>query len=172
MQTIRTGLMAASMCLVAAMAFAQGPQFPSRGPVLFGPENFQDATPIPAVTPTAEPGSVIVPGPGGTYIAPEANGIPMALSDCQCEFYCNVRYKDKCKIAPCAETLVVSVIDPCSRKFDCEVKCVQVKICAPNCGCPKVKISRNGRHTRYDYGKYAIDIYANRNGTILVDYDA
>lgn len=105
-------------------------------------------------------------------IIPQVDAAPMLVEDCDCHFYSRVRYKNKGKISPCAETMVVSVIDPCSRKYDCEIKCVQVKICAPTCGCPKVKVSRSGRHTRYDFGKYAIDIYSNRNGTILVDYDA
>ncbi len=175
---LKSCLMSASMCLVAGIAFAQGPQFPAanfRGPELFGPQSFQDPTPIPAVgvPASAEPltsGAVVVPAPGGAI--PELDGTPMPVANCACGFYSRVCYKDKCKIAPCAEVLVVSVLDPCSSKCDCETKCVQVKICAPPCGCAKVKVSRTGRHTRYDFGKYAIDIYSNRNGTITVDYDA
>ena len=158
---LKSCLMAASLCLVAGIAFAQGPEFPSpnfRGPQLFGAQSYQDATPIPPV--------------GGTTIAPVLEGAPMPLGDCNCQFYQRVCYKDKCKIAPCAQVLVVSVLDPCSTKCDCETKCVQVKICAPPCDCPKVKVSRSGRHTRYDFGKYAVDIYSNRNGTVTVDYDA
>ncbi|MES2790890.1 MAG: hypothetical protein V4719_14865 [Planctomycetota bacterium] len=178
--SIRSCLMAASLCLVAGIAMAQGPQFPApsfRGPAFSGPENYQDVTPIPGVgvSPFPEPatgGAVVVPAPGGTSIIPELDGAPVPVGNCGCEFYDRVCYKDKRKIAPCAETLVVSVLDPCSRKCDCETKCVQVKICAPPCGCAKVKVSRTGRHTRYDFGKYAIDIYSNRNGTIVVDYDA
>jgi hypothetical protein len=177
---LKSCLMAASLCLVAGIAFAQGPEFPSpnfREPQLFGAQSYQDATPIPPVGVPASPepltsGAVIVPAPGGTTIAPVLEGAPMPLGDCNCQFYQRVCYKDKCKIAPCAQVLVVSVLDPCSTKCDCETKCVQVKICAPPCDCPKVKISRSGRHTRYDFGKYAVDIYSNRNGTVTVDYDA
>ena len=110
--------------------------------------------------------------PPADGIPPAVMAAPLALADCQSPFYSHVKYKNKCKIAPCAETMVVSVIDPCTKKCDCETHCVQVKICAPTCGCPKIKVSRTGRHVRYDFGKYAIDIYSNRNGTILVDYDA
>jgi hypothetical protein len=172
--------MAASMCLVAGIAFAQPPQIPTPdfgGPQLFGPQSFQDAAPIPQVGVPASPepvtsGAIVVPAPGGTTIAPTLDGTPMPVANCACESYSRVCYKDKCKIAPCAQVLVVSVLDPCSRKCDCETKCVQVKICAPPCECAKIKVKRNGRHTRYDFGKYAIDIYSNRNGTITVDYDA
>ena len=173
--SLKSCLMAASLCLVAGIALAQGPRFPE--PNFGGAQSFQDATPIPPVGVPASPepitsGAIVVPAPGGTTIAPTIDGAPMPVANCCCEFYSRVCYKDKCKIAPCAEVLVVSVIDPCSSKCDCETKCVQVKICAPPCGCAKVKVSRTGRHTRYDYGKYAIDIYSNRNGTITVDYDA
>lgn len=172
---LRTSVLSVSMVLFGICAsFAQGPQFdgPSfRGPALFGPENFQDATPIPAISPSLDQGPVLQ-APGGAIVVPEVDGPPMLVSDCSCQFYKRVCYKDKRKIAPCAETMVVSVIDPCSRKYDCETRCVQVKICVPTCGCPKVKVTHNGRHTRYDYGKYAIDIFSNRNGTVTVDYDA
>ncbi len=170
---VRTCVLSVSLLLFGAcLAPAQGPQFegPSfRGPVLFGPENFQDVTPIPGV------GNPVLPAPGGgPVIMPEVDAAPMPLADCACQFYERVCYKDKKHIAPCAEMMVVSVIDPCSRKYDCETRCVQVKICVPTCtcGCPKVKVSHNGRHTRYDFGKYAVDIFSNRNGTVLVDYDA
>ena len=141
---------------------------------MFGPENFQDVTPIPGV---GAPGPALprpAAAPEGAIIVPEVDAAPMPIADCACQFYDRVCYKDRKHIAPCAETMVVSVIDPCSRKYDCETRCVQVRICVPTCacGCPKVKVSHNGRHTRYDYGKYAIDIFSNRNGTIMVDYDA
>ena len=177
--SLKSCLMAASMCLIAGIAMAQGPLIPTPdfgGPQLFGPQSFQDATPIPGVSvPGNEPvtsGAIVVPAPGGTTIAPQLDGTPMLVTDCSCEFYSRVCYKDKCKIAPCAQILVVSVLDPCSSKCDCETKCVQVKICAPPCECAKIKVKRHGRHTRYDFGKYAVDIYSNRNGTITVDYDA
>ena len=174
----------------------------ANGPILFGAEAGFEQTPGVRVAPVPEPAIAdpadnfpavvdpesepafrpgvpagviagpVDPGAPGVVV-PQVDGIPMPVSDCQCGFfYQRVRYKNKGRIAPCAETMVVSVIDPCSRRYDCETKCVQVKICVPACGCPKVKVSRTGRHTRYDFGKYAVDIYSNRNGTVLVDYDA
>jgi len=72
--------------------------------------------------------------------------------------------------------MIVSVKDPCSCKKTtccCETpKCVNVKICVPPCDCPKVKVTRHGFKTRYDFGKYAVDIISKPNGDILVDYDA
>lgn len=133
-------------------------------------------------SPYAVPESNIYPGPmipngnlggaGPVIVAPQVDAPPMLLSDCSCDFYSRVRYKDKKHIAPCADTMVVSIIDPCSRKHDCETRCVQVKICVPACDCPKAKVSRSGRHVRYDFGKYAVDIFSNRNGEVVVDYDA
>jgi len=197
--SMKASLIISSLFLVAAStSFAQGPRLLApraigkvsaqdlNGPVLFGPEAIIEEGPEARFAPTPVPGLAdagefypaiadhqpVDPNAPGVFV-PAVDGAPIAIPDCQCAcFYSRVRYKNKGKIAPCAETMVVSVIDPCSRKYDCEVKCVQVKVCAPTCGCPKVKVSRTGRHTRFDYGKYAIDIYSNRNGTILVDYDA
>ena len=179
---MRTCLMAASLCLVAGMTFAQGPEFPSRN--FSGNESntlsFQDATPIPGigiapnrqrVYESATDGAIVVPGADGA-ILPQLDGAPVPVAGCCSELFDRVCYKDKCKMAPCAEPMIVSVLDPCSRKCDCETKCVLVKICVPTCGCPKVKVTRSGRHTRYDFGKYAVDIFSNRNGTVTVDYDA
>ena len=33
-----------------------------------------------------------------------------------------------------------------------------VKICVPPCGCPKVRVTRNGSKVKYDYGKYEVEI--------------
>ena len=75
-----------------------------------------------------------------------------------------VMVKDPCP-APC---------DPCNRCATPAPKCVAVQICVPPCSTcpPKVTCKRCGEYVRYDFGKYAVDIYSNRNGTILVDYDA
>lgn len=176
---LKACVMSASVLLFGiCLSFAQGPQLDApnfRGPALEGAQYFQDATPIPGIgqpVPEAAFGNPVLPAPGGAVIVPEVDAAPMPISDCACRLYDRVCYKDRKHLSPCAEPMIVSVIDPCSRKYDCETRCVQVRICVPTCGCPKVKVSHNGRHTRYDYGKYAIDIYSNRNGTILVDYDA
>jgi hypothetical protein len=45
-----------------------------------------------------------------------------------------------------------------------------VKICVPPCGCAKVKVSREGRRVKYDYGKYSVEV-TSKNGKVYVDYD-
>lgn len=81
------------------------------------------------------------------------------------------RYKGLRDIHPCAVKKVVSIIDPCfDPRSCCKPKCVKVTICVPPCGCAKVRVSRNGRRVKYDYGKYEIKI-TSRNGKITVDYD-
>lgn len=87
------------------------------------------------------------------------------------ELYQNVKYRQEFKAAPCAKPIIVQVPDPCACKTDCCTKaCVNVRICAPECGCPKVKVTRCGNKVRYDYGKYAIDIVS-AHGRVVVDYD-
>jgi hypothetical protein len=162
--------------MIASTCTAQGPQLAGpdlngpdlNGPVYLGPESVLGQASGPGLTPIPES---VFANPGGVMV-PGLDAPPIMIPAGQCDFFQHVRYKNKGKISPCAQTMVVSVLDPCTTKCDCATKCVQVKICVPTCGCPKVRISRTGRHTRYDYGKYAIDIYSNRNGTILVDYDA
>lgn len=164
--TIASLFLVLASTVSAQDAETSGPELNS--PVVFGPEAGFAQDSGPAIHPIPES---IFANPGGIEVPP-LDGVPVALPADACEFFEHVKYKNKRKIAPCAQTMVVSVLDPCSRKCDCETKCVQVKICVPTCGCPKVRVSRTGRHTRYDYGKYAVDIYSNRNGTILIDYDA
>src|SRR4051812_4790807 len=147
---VKTYFLSASVVLFGiCFAFAQGPQLDSRdfgGPTLVVPSYDQEATPIPGISPGPEPLLIDpgLPAPSGPVIVPEVDGVPVPLANCDCDFYKRVCYKNKKKIAPCADVMVVSVIDPCSRKYDCETKCVQVKICVPPGGCPKVKVTRNG----------------------------
>lgn len=85
----------------------------------------------------------------------------------------NVRYRSTRNIAPCAVPIIVQVPDPCTPRDRCcntPRPCVNVEICVPNCGCPKVCVTRHGNKTRYDYGKYAVNIVT-LNGRIVVDYD-
>src|SRR5690606_13240285 len=102
--------------------------------------------------------------------------------------YHRVEYEDLDHIHPCAVPTVVRVLDPCSVKDDgcclfghrrhhdacnacqsCGPQCVYVKICVPP-GCPKVKVSRNGRKVKYDYGDYKVEVET-KDGYIEVDYD-
>ena len=89
-------------------------------------------------------------------------------------FHC-VRYEDLRNIHPCAVTKIVSIKDPCWKPDPCSCECqvapcVLVKICVPPCGCPKVRVTRNGSKVKYDYGKYEVEI-SSRNGVVKVDYD-
>ena len=118
--------------------------------------------------PTVAPGvDVAPPAPGGGP-APKADSAAIELFRC-------VEYDDTHHIAPCAVVKIVKIVDPCWKPDPCSccrqcAPCVYVKICVPPCGCARVKVSRNGRKVRYDYGKYAVDIVS-RNGRIEVDYD-
>ncbi|MFT5323906.1 MAG: hypothetical protein ACI8P0_001760 [Planctomycetaceae bacterium] len=130
----------------------------------------------------------------------EAAPAPVAESKAIELFEC-VKYEDLDHIAPCAETKIVKVLDPCWKPDPCKCacdqkpKCVYVKICVPKkqpchtccapkpsccapkpaCGCqkdhgPKVTCKKNGAYTKYDYGKYRVEIRV-KNGWVVVDYD-
>lgn len=123
---------------------------------------------------------------------PVAEGEAIELFKC-------VKIEDPDHIAPCAEPLIVKVLDPCWKpdpcKCACDQKpgCVYVKICVPKkqapccapkpsccapkpaCGCekdagPKVTCKRDGAYVKYDYGKYRIEI-TSKDGWVRVDYD-
>lgn len=116
--------------------------------------------------------------------APVAASAPIQLYDC-------VKYEDLDHIAPCSEVKIVKVLDPCWRPDPCaccqKPRCVYVKICVPKqnhcssccgpqaCGCghsrgPKVCCKKNGAYTKYDYGKYRVEIRV-KKGWVVVDYD-
>jgi len=120
--------------------------------------------------------------------APVAESKAIQLYDC-------VKYEDLDHIAPCAEVKIVKVLDPCWRPDPCNScappRCVYVKICvpkkqtpccAPKPSCcaprsvchhdhgPKVTCKKNGAYTKYDYGKYRVEIRV-KNGWVVVDYD-
>lgn len=108
-----------------------------------------------------------------------AEGAPVAL-------YHAVKVTDYDNIAPCAEPLVVQIVDPCWRPDPCnpccKPPCVNVMVCVPKQQCcqpcdpcckdrgPRISTSRDGRKVRYDYGKYAVELVA-KNGYVHVDYD-
>ncbi|MFT5093051.1 MAG: hypothetical protein ACKVII_03160 [Planctomycetales bacterium] len=128
----------------------------------------------------------------------EAAPEPVAESKAIELFQC-VKYEDLDHIAPCAEVKIVKVLDPCWKPDPCaccqKPRCVYVKICVPKkqpchtccapkpsccapkpaCGCqkdhgPKVTCKKNGAYTKYDYGKYRVEIRV-KNGWVVVDYD-
>lgn len=135
--------------------------FAQNGPVFLGPATGDPAiNPIVqgSVTPVAE--GVIEPIPAGT----------VSLYHC-------VRVKDPHHIHPCAVPTIVQIADPCppacgscNSCCQCAPACVNVQICVPPCGCPKIKTRDGGRYVKYDYGKYRVEIRS-RKGVVTVDYD-
>ncbi len=152
--------------IVAGMVLASSSAAMADGPSLFGTRVFftQDT-----------------PAPKGT--APKAMPDPVssgaAMQTIQL-FNC-VKYKDLDEMAPCAEIKIIKVLDPCPRPKCCDPcnccpqppRCVYIKICVPKqCCCtrgPRIKCNRSGTRTRYDYGKYAVDVRV-KKGYIEVDY--
>lgn len=173
----RLALFSVGMAFMASTAFGAGtrsrlPEL-TLGRSLFGRLQSPDlATPTPLSTvPTPLTPDLALPPnpvPEVQYNGPVAQ-LPVVTTPIEL-FQC-VKYRDSRKIAPCAVPIVVAVPNPCVPADRCSTRaCVYVEICVPNCGCPTVCVTRNGNKTRYDYGKYAIDIVC-RNGKIIVDYD-
>lgn len=118
--------------------------------------------------PTLAPGAEVPPAPGGGTAAPVPAAPPVRLFQC-------VEVEDPDHIAPCAVPKLVKIVDPCWKPDPCSCcpqcpPCVYVKICVPRCGCPKVRVSREGRRVKYDYGKYSVEV-TSRKGRVRVDYD-
>jgi hypothetical protein len=148
------------------------------GPSLFAPRAQAPAPalePIPA-GPAYSPDAVIVPQPGsypaGAPVVAEpwlAQPVPYAVA--AVPLHTKVKYKQTRNIHPCSQELVVAIKDPCADKC-CPDQCLYVKICVPPCEAPcRVLCRRDGSTMRYDWGKYAVDVTARRNGIVYVDYD-
>ncbi|MAG93050.1 MAG: hypothetical protein CMJ48_04805 [Planctomycetaceae bacterium] len=121
--------------------------------------------PAPAVYgPTLAIQSQLPPAPkGAVHVAK-----PAAVELFQC-----VEYDDLDNIHPCAVPRIVQMPDPCACCDPCSCckpKCVNVRICVPPCGCPKVRVTRKGNKVKYDYGKYEVELTV-KKGYIEVDYD-
>lgn len=134
----------------------------------------------------------------GSFDHHEGDKAPAPVAESKAiELYECVKYEDLDHIAPCAEVKIVKVLDPCWKPDPCaccqQPRCVYVKICVPKeqapccapkpsccapkpaCGChkdhgPKVTCKNNGAYTKYDYGKYRVEIRV-KNGWVVVDYD-
>lgn len=143
----------------------------------------QTAPAAPAPAPASEPLPSI-----HDHVAPSMTvSSPMMSGSCGCtnapacgctegcELFKCVEVEDRHNIHPCAVPKIISIVDPCSCNDKCSCcapKCVSVQICVPPCGCPEVKVSKNGRKMKYDYGEYTIEIESNkRKGIIEIDYD-
>lgn len=145
--------------LGSAVIFGQVPGAPATVPPV-QEEYYQGGT-VPPVPGYYEEG--LQPLPHGYYGGPVGPGA---------DLYPNVRYKDLKNIHPCAVPQVVQIVDPCwdpRNRCDCGPTCVNVQICAPP-DCPDVKVKKDGRKVKYDYGKYQVEI-TSRNGEVVVDYD-
>lgn len=126
--------------------------------------------------------SALPPSPTPVEAAPiamDSTPIPMdssppsvPMSGDMVQLYDCVKYEDLDNVHPCAVTKVVAVADPCQDPCDCcGPRCVYVQICVPPCGCPEIKTSHGGRHVKYDYGKYEVEIKSKKGGVVEVDYD-
>ena len=154
--------------MVVGMVLASSSNAMAGGPSLFG-------TPIYFTQD--------VPAPAGEM--PKAMPDPVSGGEAVALFHC-VKYKDLDEMAPCAVPTVIKVLDPCPQPKCCDPcgaccpappKCVYIQICVPTpnpcaCACdrgPKVTCNGSGTRTRYDYGKYAVDVRV-KDGYIEVDY--
>lgn len=113
-------------------------------------------------------GSQLTPVPAG----PQGDVVPHGAMP----LYHNVKVEDPDHIHPCAVPKVVRIVDPCWKPDRCGCcapaapRCVYVKICVPPCACERVKVSKNGRKVKYDYGDYSVELKS-KDGCIEVDYD-
>lgn len=166
---------AAATLAVPAMAkqpVGSGPAIPPAPGVIEGPTLLPGygAPQAPAYAePYGGPGSVgnsgipLQPVPAGDY-DPTASQLYVPTG--VVPLYDNVKYRAERNIAPCAVEKFVCVQDPCDP-------CAQVvvKICVPPCAAfERVKVTRNGRKVKYDYGKYAVEITSLHRGAIVVHY--
>ncbi|GAB4153146.1 MAG: hypothetical protein Tsb009_29420 [Planctomycetaceae bacterium] len=175
MKKVLSFAIALSVVASAAVASAAGPSFfkSSRDLKKIAPGqpgylvSYQGTpTPIAVVAPPP------APGVGGTSVhapAPAGHAQHAGLFPC-------VEVEDCDHIAPCAVPKIVCIVDPCWKPSKCgccapqKPRCVQVKICVPPCGCPRVKVSKDGRKVKYDYGKYEVELES-KNGKVYIDYD-
>lgn len=86
-----------------------------------------------------------------------------------------VKVKDPDHIACCAKPTIVEIVDPCWKPDPCnpccKAPCVKVQICVPDQCCPpKVTRSKDGKHAKWDFGKYAVEVRS-KKGYVEVDYD-
>lgn len=181
--TFSFGVTALLVAVAVAQAQEAAPTANGTGPVL-APSPILPAQPRP---PQAPQPLVVEPAPQAPAVRHSAGYVPSiepvpaqgyalppgatVIGGSSLELYPYVKYRATRNVAPCPVTMIVPVKDPCDCSACGPAKCVNVQICAPNCPCPPtVTSSRDGNRTRYDFGKYAVNIIA-RKGTLIVDYD-
>jgi hypothetical protein len=148
----------------------QGPQLGS--PSLYAP---RAQAPVPTLVPVpAHPEEgFIAPQPSdfGPTVSEPWMAQPVPVGVVAVPLHSKVKYKQTRNVHPCAQELIVAIKDPCADKC-CPNQCLYVKICVPPCEAPcRVLCRRDGSTMRYDWGKYAVDVTARRNGVVYVDYD-
>lgn len=159
----------------------------SEGPVVV--QSGEPALPGPSLeVPRVSAAQVDEPPPVPIPDSPamESSATPIELYPC-------VSYDDRDEMHPCAVETIVGVPDPSSVKHPfywlvgdappefCSTGCgtcacclkpqVYVLVCVPpECPMPEPRISHNGRHYTYDFGKYSVAVKLQR-GAIEVEYD-
>ena len=133
----------------------------SFGPALVGQN---DVVLPPALSPVPDPGyapsaqyappAQYAPAPN-MYPSPAPSGY--VVTGAPVEIYQNVKYRAVRNIAPCAVPTIIQVPDPCNKDACCKT-CVNVEVCVPPCEPHKVRVTRDGRNVRYDFGKYAVSV--------------
>ena len=168
-----TGMIVASLFTVLLAS----PALAGKSSILRGPSHaaslqpilLTQPQPVPEVPGALPPGSLPAPStvPGPTGYAPTM--IMMA------PVFHRVEYEDLHNIHPCGVPAIVQVPDPCACSCGhcnacCAPQCVSVQICVPPCSCADIKVRKDGRYVKYDYGKYEVEIKV-RDGYVKVDYD-
>lgn len=136
----------------------------SFGPALVGQNDI--ALP-PQLSPVPDPGyapSVQYAPTPNAYPAPAPSGY--VVTGAPVEIYQNVKYRAARNIAPCAVPTVIQVPDPCNKDACCKT-CVNVQVCVPPCDPLKVRVTRDGRNVRYDFGKYAVSVRSIGNHVVV-----
>jgi hypothetical protein len=127
-------------------------------PALVGQVN--DIQVPPQLSPIPDPGyatsNQYSPSPYSVQ-APMTGPSGYAISGAPVEIYQNVKYRAVRNIAPCAVPTIIQVPDPCNKDACCKT-CVNVQVCVPPCEPCKVKVTRDGKNVRYDYGKYSVSV--------------
>jgi len=159
------------LAMVASVGFAAQTGSTLSVPTLGGPTLLSQPIDLPMPAPLSTNGSPTPLSTDVQYSGPVGQ-LPVVTMSNPVIFSC-VKYRSTRNIAPCAVPIIVQVPDPCTPRDRCccTVRpCVNVEICVPACGCPNVCVTRNGNKTRYDYGKYAVNVISH-NGRVVVDYD-
>jgi hypothetical protein len=141
----------------------------SLSPALVGQNDISlppQLSPIP--DPAYAPSGQYSPSPysPSPYSIPAPASSDYVVSGAPVEVYQNVKYRAVRNIAPCAVPTIIQVPDPCNKNACCKT-CVNVQVCVPPCEPAKVKVTRDGRNVKYDYGKYAVSVRSIGNHVVV-----